>query len=415
MTDQNVADAPDLQSSRFNANSLSVKMAFGVAIAMTVVVLVTTVEAKYLSSDSGVAIGTDFAVFHGAAVLTLEGDGAGAYDRGVLRAKIAETTGFEGADAGYGHPPFLGLALTPFAMFPFPVAYVLFLCAGTAALGFAITRVGGVRARYAVPLALISVPGFFTLQLGQMGLWVSALLLAVYLAMRRGHLFVAGLLFGLLIFKPLYAVGIGLWWLLSWRRYAKAIAGAACSAAALIAMGFLVPGGWSALLSVQLLDGVAPSGFSVFEMWRSLVPNPAVAIVAWALSAVGIVVFSLRAMAEHEDRLGVVFALATILGLLITLRTGWYDWVLLVVPGVLLWAEVPEGRNGLVNAGAVLFPVAALSWPLARSLQELSGVYLQIAPIVLVAVSWWWLKDHRGASDLTRDRTASEVPALTGR
>ena len=415
MTDTAVAAASSRQAGPLNADRFAVRFAFVIAILMLMWTLFGTwQDARYGTPVAEAVMGTDFAVFHGAAVLTLEGDGAISYDRELLGEKLAETTGIAGSAPGYGHPPFFGLLLTPFALLRFEYAYILFVGASLVALAFAITRVGGVRRSHAMALALLSVPGWETIRLGQMGIWVSALLFAIYLAMRNDRLFLAGALVGLLAFKPLYAVGIGLWWLLNWRKFRTAIAGAAASVAALSLIGFLVPGGWAGFFSVRFLDGVHRSGFSVLEMWRSLIPITGVALAAWIVSAAGIIYVFWRATRKYEDRLAVVFSLAVILGLLVSLRVGWYDWVLLIVPGVLLWKEVPEGRPGLVSAAAVLLPVAALSWLLAKIFEALSGVYIQIAPWFLAGVCWWWLTECIEPSSVDRAGIKSEPLATKG-
>jgi hypothetical protein len=391
----------------FDTDHIAVRFAFIVAIGVMVgAVFSTWHEARVGGPVVRVAIGTDFATFHGAAALTVDGEGDGIYTPVVLGAKLAETTGYEAITSqSYGHPPFFVLFFVPLALLPFPIAYVLFALAGTAVLGAAIARLGGLRPAQAIGIALMSVPGFATLQLGQMGLWVGALLVAVYLALRRGRIFVAGLLLGLLAFKSLYAIGIGVWWLLRGRHYIKGVVGAACSAVVLIAAGFLIPGGWSGYLAVldgsgdEFLTGVAKSGFSMAEMWITLLPDSTIAVVLWVATAIAIVVVFRRVVGHLDHQLEVSFALAIIVGLLISPRVGWYDWVILVVPAALLWVGNPEQRDRLVLAGAWLFPAAALSWPLARGIENVSGVYLQLAPWFLAGVAWWWFRDSIRAPD----------------
>jgi hypothetical protein len=378
---------------------LGVRIALIVAIGVMVGAIFSTWhEAQYGGPVARVPVGTDFATLQGVAVLMYEGDGEDIYTPDVLGAKLAETTGYDEITSQvYGHPPFFVLYFLPLAPLSFGLAYVVFAVAGAFVLGLAVARLGGLKPVPAVGIALLSVPGFATLQLGQMGLWVSALLLAVYLALRRGQPFLAGILLGLLAFKPLYAVGIGVWWLLSGRRYGKAILGAACSTAALVAAGFLVPGGWSGYLTVldgeEFFNSVSKSGFSMLEMWSSLLPGSGIAFVLWAATVIGLVVVFRRMVRQAANQLEFSFAFAVVLGLLISPRIGWYDWVLLVVPAVLLWEAMPERRDQLVLAGAWLFPTAALSWPVARWIENVSGVFIQVAPMVLAGVSWWLFKD----------------------
>ena len=86
------------------------------------------------------------------------------------------------------------------------------------------------------------------------------------------------------------------------------------------------------------------------------------------------------------------FAFAVVVGLLVAPRTAWYDWVVLVVPAVLLWRTYPELRAQVVVAGAWLFPVAALSWTVASRVDQVAGRFVQVAPVALAVVTWWWFR-----------------------
>ncbi|MDX2344810.1 MAG: glycosyltransferase 87 family protein, partial [Acidimicrobiia bacterium] len=265
----------------------------------------------------------------------------------------------------------------------------------------------------AVGLVLLSVPGLWTIQLGQMGLWVGALLFAVFLSLRSGHLFRAGLLLGLLAFKPTYAVGIGIWWLIRAKRYGAAIAGAAVSATACVATGFAIPGAWSDYLGLVddsgqgMFESTVTSGFSILEMLLLIFPESSLAVVMWVVATVVLLVAFWLVLRNLEFRLEAAFALAVVVGLLIAPRLGWYDWVLLVVPGVLVWQGYPRLHSQTVVAGAWLFLGAALSWmPFWREPLRISAS-IQFAPLLLLGVSWWWC---RQAMQLAADDSA---PALT--
>jgi hypothetical protein len=375
-------------------------------------------EARDGGPVARVPVGTDFATFHGAASLVVDGAGDSIYTPLALGSKIAVTTSYEESGTQlYGHPPFFPLFFLPFAHIAFVPAYILFVVVGASALGLAIARVGAVRPIHAVGIALLSIPGYATAQLGQMGFWVGALLLAAYLALRRGHLFSAGLLIGLLAFKPLYAVGIGLWWLLSGKRYMRAIGGALSSTLGLALLGFLIPGGWSAYISSledtsQLfLKGGANSGFSVQEMLTMLFGDSPIATGLWLAAVLVTFVAVRRLIVGINHQLETTFALAVVVGLLLSPRVGWYDWVLLVVPAVLLWSALPERHDRLVIAGVWLLPIAAVSWPLARWLDGVTGVYVQIAPMALAIVAWWWFADLLGSPN-QRDELSETTAAV---
>lgn len=419
MTGKSPRSQPTRHAGGIGIDPIFVRIALVIAVGMLIGAFVSTwQETRDGGPVARVPVGTDFATFHGAASMVVDGDGDSIYTPLALGSKIAVTTSYEESGTQlYGHPPFFPLFFLPFARIAFVPAYILFVALGVGALGLAIARVGGVRPIHAVGIALLSIPGYATAQLGQMGFWVSALLVATYLAMRRGHLFSAGLLIGLLAFKPLYAVGIGLWWLLSGKRYVRAIGGAFSSIMGLVLLGFLVPGGWSAYISSledtseSFLKGVSNSGFSIQEMLTMLFGDSPVATGLWLAAVVVSLVALRRLIVGLNHRLEPTFALAVVVGLLLSPRVGWYDWVLLVVPAVLLWRALPERHDRLVIAGVWLLPIAAVSWPLARWFDGITGIYVQIAPIALTIVAWWWFTDLLGVPS-QHDQPAETTAAV---
>lgn len=392
----------------------AVKAAYALAVGLLVATVVSVWQDVLGGAPiSQIQVGRDFATFHGAALLVAEGHGAAMYEPTVLGARIAESAGYTNyTTQAYGHPPFFAVLFLPLTQLPFAIAYLGFVVVSGIALAVAISRVGLERLGPAMGLIVLSVPGFWTIQLGQMGMLVSALLLAVFLSLRSGHRFVAGLLLGLLAFKPLYAFGIGVWWLLKARRYALAIAGAAFSAAAMVVLGFAVPDGWSAYRSLVSDSGgsfvadVATSGFSILEMWLAMIPVASVAIVLWLTTLGGVIAAFSQVLKRLGNSLEPSFALAVVVGLLLAPRTAWYDWVVLVVPAVLLWGAYPGLRAQVVVAGAWLFPVAALSWTVASRLEHMAGSFVQVAPVALAVVTWWWFRQALQQPSETLEPTA---------
>ena len=245
-------------------------------------------------------------------------------------------------------------------------------------------------------LVAASMAGFWTLLLGQTGLWAGAVLFGVYISLCQRRQFTAGLLLGLLAFKPAYVVGVGLWWLLRFRKHRMAMFGVAVSTGALVLSGLLIPEAWSAFASVGADSGpdsverLSTSGFSLLEMWTSLLSLPGLALGLWLLSAFLVVRWLHRMLGGLDGRLALSFSAAVVVGLLVSPRTGWYDWTLLVVPAVLAWQASPRLRPDSLVAGAWLFVASALSWLVGERLVGSIGIHIQIAPIVLAGVAWYW-------------------------
>lgn len=345
-----------------------------------------------------IPVGTDFATFQGAAALVLEGRSQAVYNPADLGEKLTVLASYENEPQAYGHPPFFPFFfVVPFAFLPFAPAYLLYTATGIGLLALGAHRAGSSAPQYVVGLALISIPGYATVKLGQTGFFAAAILFAVYLALRRGKDFRAGLILGLLAFKPYYAAGIAIWWLLRPRRYLRALGGAASSVIALIALGSLISDGWSTYWAYatqsmgEVLSGIAGSGFSLYEMWSMLLPDP-YSTVLWLASAIMVVAVFRHFLVRVDHHLESSVAAAVIAGLLVSTRIGWYDWVLIAVPATLFWVTLPAQRSRLVTTGIWLFPVAGLSWSLARTLQSTIGVYWQSAPVILALVAWWFLR-----------------------
>jgi hypothetical protein len=350
----------------------------------------------------------DFGRFQAAAQLVVEGRAAKVYDPDILGARVAENVAVaDWEPLAFGHPPFFLLYFVPLAYLSFPLGYVIFVVAGLAALVAALKMLGLSHPWQATGLALLTAPALASLQLGQLGFWAATMLVVIFVLLRSGNAFAAGLLLPLLAFKPPYVLGIGLWWLLQPRRYGKALLGSALSSTILVALGFLVPDGWSTYLGFMRGDAslfvtnVALSGRSLLEMWVSLLyPDTSLAGFLWILSA-GIVTYGLvTTYRQIEHNLAVSFAAAVVAGLVLSPRTGWYDWVLLIVPAAILWRHHPDHHPRIASAGAALFLMALLSRPLVQLTDALFGVHIQLAPLVLLGVTWWLIRGMFGHESL---------------
>jgi alpha-1,2-mannosyltransferase len=85
---------------------------------------------------------------------------------------------------------------------------------------------------------------------------------------------------------------------------------------------------------------------TVRGFWRLLVPEwPLLGdVLTLLLTGLGLVE-GYRFWRRHRDRSPLTFAAAVALTLWITPHAMIYDWAVLLIPAVLLWEEVPEGRG----------------------------------------------------------------------
>lgn len=245
-----------------------------------------------LIDRNGKPLGTDFSNVYAAGTLTLKGRPAAAYEPALQHA--AEKAVFAGREVpfyGWHYPPFFFAVAALVAAFPYAFGLAIWLAASLAAY-LAVMR--AILPRSETLLIAAAFPAVFVnIGHGQNGFLTAALLGgALHLLDRRP--WIAGVLIGLLAYKPQFGVLIPVA-LLAGGRW-SAIAAAAATIAALVAVSFAALGGgvWHAFAdsmnftqTVVLEQGGTgwekiQSVFSAVRMWGAGV---GLAYVAQALLA----------------------------------------------------------------------------------------------------------------------------------
>ena len=245
-----------------------------------------------LIDRNGKPLGTDFSNVYAAGTLTLKGRPAEAYEPALQHA--AEKAVFAGREVpfyGWHYPPFFFAVAALVAAFPYAFGLAIWLAASLAAY-LAVMR--AILPRSETLLIAAAFPAVFVnIGHGQNGFLTAALLGgALHLLDRRP--WIAGVLIGLLAYKPQFGVLIPVA-LLAGGRW-SAIAAAAATIAALVAVSFAALGGgvWHAFAdsmnftqTVVLEQGGTgwekiQSVFSALRMWGAGV---GLAYVAQALLA----------------------------------------------------------------------------------------------------------------------------------
>ncbi len=202
-----------------------------------VCLLYAAILAATLLSPGGAVPRGDFVAFYDAARMAIAGDAAGAYDWSRLRILQSETLGIAPEALvgflGWVNPPPFFFMVMPFAGLPFAAAWLAWVVATAAALGFALRlAVPGMALR--ATLFVLAMPAvLICAMLGQNGL-LTAALLCVALGVLDRRPVVAGVALGLLTYKPQFGLLLPL--LLAatgrWRTFGVAAACAALLAAA---------------------------------------------------------------------------------------------------------------------------------------------------------------------------------------
>jgi alpha-1,2-mannosyltransferase len=258
---------------------------------------------------NGKPIGTDFSSFYAAGSMALEGHAASAYDMAAHYARQQQIFGVHTPYYGWFYPPFFLFVAAPLALFPYPVALIIWQAT---TMVFYVCVMGAIlhpvrqsrpEPGYLWVLTAVAFPAVFVnLGHGQNGFLTAALLGGALLALARQPL-LSGTMFGLLAYKPQFALVIPIALLASsqWR----AIAAAAAAVAALFTLSVVAfgPDIWHAFaasteMSRKLLLQNGDVGFAklqslfaVVRMWgggialayvaQSVISIVAIAGVAW--------------------------------------------------------------------------------------------------------------------------------------
>lgn len=223
----------------------------------------------------GRPLGTDFSSFWTAGRLALAGQAPAAYDWTIL-AKLQQGTHGVAEFAPWSYPPVFLLVAAGLAMVPYLPALAAWQLSSLA-LALAVVR-HIVPGRRALPVALGFPAVLVCLGHGQTGFLTAALLGGGVVALARSQV-AAGVLFGLMIYKP--QLGVLLPFVLAAGGYWRAFAAAAATVLACIAitLGFWGWPVWQAFLdALPLIGGIAfeagstgfwkfQSAFSWMRMW----------------------------------------------------------------------------------------------------------------------------------------------------
>lgn len=203
-----------------------------------------------LSQDPILGTERDFGVFWTASSLILQGDTARLYDAAAFREALLQIMGAGFPDLPFLYPPHATLFLTPLGLLPPLPSLIVWLVLGFVFIAFALQAALSPRNGFILAL-LISPASVVNIACGQ-NAYLSAGLLGGGLLLLRRHPVWAGLLFGLLSYKP--QMGLVLPFLLLAGRHWLAFGSAAVTTLLLLLASRLVLGGeaWSLYLGETL-------------------------------------------------------------------------------------------------------------------------------------------------------------------
>lgn len=342
----------------------------------------------HMVDHNGKPIGTDFSNVYAAGVLTLSGRAADAYDPPLQHA--AEKAVFEGRDVpffGWHYPPFFLIVAALLALMPYSLALLCWLAVSLPA--FMVT-VHAIISRRETLLATTAFPAVFVNVGHGQNAFFTAALLSGFLTLLDRRPILAGVLLGLLSYKPQFGLLIPLVLLLTGRW--TTIVSATVTVAALIAASTMLFGidVWHAFAesttftrTVVLEAGGTgwekiQSLFSAVRMWGGSINAAYAAQGALALSLAVSIVWLWRSGAAFELK-AAALAVASLLATPYVLD---YDMVVL---GIAIAFLVRHGLSRGFHPYEISVLAAAWAVPfLTRGIAGLSGIPLGL--IVMLAL-----------------------------
>jgi len=309
---------------------------------------------------------------------------------------------------GFITPPFFALPFVPLSALPYAVALTLWSGLGLLLVPGSLWLLHGPKAEPGRPLpvlwALAFVPIFAAVSYGQNSLLSLFILAAVFALLGRGRDGLAGLVLGLLLYKPQLVLVLAL--LLALERRWSALLGLGATAIALVlaslSMSLPAAHAYARLASsfpAMLGDPAFPTWkmHSLYSFFVLLLPGHlglAAGCAALSSAALLLAVRTLqppyRADALHRWFAGAIWG-----SVLVSPHVPLYDLSLLVLPAVLLRAERRDAalwRGGV----AAIWAATILSQPLAHLLRAGLGPSLQLSVPVIAGAGYCLLRDAAG-------------------
>ena len=348
--------------------------------------------AWYAMSDglkdlSGTPLGADFLNVYAAGLLVDRGQAGLAYDWAFHHQVELATVGYASPYFAWHYPPMFLTVAGLFALLPYLWALGLYLAAGFAGYWVVLRRIAPRTKEFLWMLA--AFPGVFTnICSGQNGFITTALFGAGMLTLERRP-WLAGVLLGLLSYKPQFFVVIPL--ILLFGGYGRALLATGASALASIALSWVLFGTetWlaffnSTTLTQHIILEQGSTGwkkiqsvFSLARMWGCDIPTAYVLQSLVALAALASAAWVWHRKATFSIRVAALSAAI----LLTTPYLLDYDLVILAVP-IAFWAR--EGvKTGFQPYEKIIF--GAL-WLLPLLARMLGGYALPVTPPLLVAL-----------------------------
>jgi alpha-1,2-mannosyltransferase len=297
----------------------------------------------------------------------------------------------------YRNPPFYALLYLPTCQLPFTLSWAIWCLIYLVWLWFAVKWLGGGRPEFLWLLAFF--PTFTAFSYGQNSLISFTILAGTYRLLKSDRVFLAGLVAGLLWFKPPLLTGLILWGVLDLRRLWPAALGVVLSGLLLTLGSYpFIPDVWEGFVR-SLTGNVKFDNFEQFKMhnplafFRLLAPDAK----AWHWPLAGIcsllaILWFVRIWRSHRRDPAIMMGAVAFVTLWGSPHALIYEWSVLGVTAVLWWKKMEHDRP----ARFLLFGAAWLALFLSTHFAELqvnnTGRAVQVSVPILAAVAVYAMK-----------------------
>lgn len=347
---------------------------------------------------AGQVIGTDYVQFYSAGTTLRIGRSAQLYDF-VFQHDLEEQIIGSPINGVHGFitPPFMAWIFVPLSALPYEWSFAVWSMLGLVFLWLSLLWLEVRHITKLLPWALSWFPIFATISFGQNGLLSLALLCLTYKWWSKGHHWVAGFIGSLLLYKPQLILGVGLLWLLEWRRDWKALAGLALGGGMLagLCLGVTLE---ASIDYIKFSRTILPTLLSQegFPIWHAHTPRafwqllltgqPRLADYMYGLCLVAGIAVYIHFWRRVRDQPALLYAGAICLTIWISPHAMIYDWAIFLLPAVLLWQNRPADWRGVF---ALMWVATFLSGPLTLAQMKLIPFSIQISvPILATALFW---------------------------
>lgn len=276
------------------------------------------------------------------------------YDNGFVADYQAKLfPGHWNALEAFRNPPFYALLYTSTAWMPYRWSAFVWSGVSILSLVLGIRWLAPEQPRIALWHAVNFYPVLAVMQFGQNSLMSLAIFCGTYRLLANRRPLLAGMVAGLLAFKPTLLIGLVVWCAIDIRRKWPCALGATLTILILCAVSYAwIPTAWEQFLATL----PANSRFDVFEWWKNHTPRafvrllvPSTVHTKWegytTLIGAGIgVAWFLRIRQTHGRDLRAMFAAAVFLTLWASPHALIYDWAIAFAAGYLFW-ERAENRS----------------------------------------------------------------------